>query len=78
MILDYLRNHEHGLTSKEAEDFFGCMRLASRISDLKRDGWKIESKTIKVKTRSGFAHVSLYTLGEQDGRETNAYEEGNR
>ena len=65
MILDYLREAgTKGLTSKEAEDYFGCMRLASRISDLKRDGYFINSEKIKVRTRRGFTWVSCYTLNE--------------
>lgn len=70
MILDYLqRAKEKGLTSKEAEDYFGCMRLASRISDLRRDGYMIDSKMVKVRSRSGFAHVARYTI---HGAETDA------
>jgi hypothetical protein len=70
MILDYLqRAKEQGLTSKEAEDYFGCMRLASRISDLRKDGHVIDSKMVKVRSRSGFAYVARYTI---HGAETDA------
>lgn len=70
MILEYLhRAKEQGLTSKEAEDYFGCMRLASRISDLRRDGHMIDSKMVKVRSRSGFAYVARYTI---HGAETDA------
>lgn len=65
MILEYLQKvKKEGLTAKEAEDYFGCMRLASRISDLKRDGYFINSEKIKVRTRRGFTWVSCYTLNE--------------
>ena len=65
MILEYLRRaKDEGLTSKQAEDYFGCMRLASRICDLKRDGYFIDSEKVKVRTRNGWAFVSKYTLHE--------------
>tara|TARA_R100001510_G_C7577018_1_gene151383 strand:- start:160 stop:390 length:231 start_codon:yes stop_codon:yes gene_type:complete len=44
-IKNYL-NEGFKLTSLEAFNLFGCMRLASRINDLKRAGMKIGSKTI--------------------------------
>lgn len=43
-ILDYIR--EFGsITQIEALRDLGCMRLASRISDLRKQGYPIESKT---------------------------------
>tara|TARA_R100000781_G_scaffold94684_1_gene58995 strand:+ start:4087 stop:4317 length:231 start_codon:yes stop_codon:yes gene_type:complete len=44
-IKKYL-NHGNRLTSLEAFNLFGCMRLASRINDLKKEGMAIGSKTI--------------------------------
>ena len=41
-ILAYL-SAGNGLTSLEAQDKFACMRLASRINDLRQDGHAIES-----------------------------------
>lgn len=51
-VLDYMR--EFGSIS-QYEAFFdlGVMRLASRISDLKAQGYKITSKTEAVKNRFG-------------------------
>jgi hypothetical protein len=37
-ILAYLIQHESGITPREAAEKFACWRLASRISELKRDG----------------------------------------
>ena len=47
------------LTPLDALARFGCMRLASRISDLKKDGVRINSRS--VKTDSGKT-VSEYWL----------------
>lgn len=51
-ILDYIA--ENGsITQLEALQELGVMRLASRISDLKRQGYNIISKTEAVKNRYG-------------------------
>ncbi len=41
------------ITPKDAEAAFGCMRLAARINDLRRKGYKIESSTRKYKDNEG-------------------------
>nr|DAU66711.1 MAG TPA: helix-turn-helix domain protein [Caudoviricetes sp.] len=41
------------ITSLEAMQDLGCMRLASRICDLKKDGFKIEKNIEKSKNRYG-------------------------
>ena len=51
-ILDYMYEHG-GITQFEALQELGVMRLASRISELKRDGHVIASKMVKVKNRYG-------------------------
>lgn len=57
---------EHGsITPREAEDAFGCMRLAARISDLRADGLRIRSSKRKVKNRYGEdVYVAEYRLDE--------------
>jgi hypothetical protein len=51
-IISYIE--ENGsITQLEALNEIGVMRLASRISDLKRKGYKITSKTETVKNRYG-------------------------
>ena len=53
-IIDYL--HRFGsITQFQALQDLGIMRLASRISDLKRLGYPIESKMQTVKTNQGFS-----------------------
>ena len=62
LVLNHL--NEHGsITSLEAMNEYGIMRLASRISDLKRTGVKIHSKTIAGVSRRGEKiHYSQYSL----------------
>ena len=63
LVLNYMK--EHGtITALEAQKEFGCMRLASRIKDLKDFGWKICKVMVKVETRYGEAWVARYHLDE--------------
>lgn len=48
-----------GITPKEAEKWFGCMRLAARIGELRARGYNI--KTEMKRTENGSAYA-LYTL----------------
>ena len=65
MILKHLQTHKRGLTAMQALDKFGCMRLASRISDLRRMGYIISREMIAVKNRDGeTCHVANYKLVE--------------
>lgn len=63
-VLRYIR--EFGsITQLEALQDLGVMRLASRVSDLRRQGVKIVSKTEAVKNRYGeTCHIKRYSLGE--------------
>ena len=51
-IIDYM-NRYGSITALEAMDNFGCMRLASRISDLKKDGYRIKVEHETKKNRYG-------------------------
>lgn len=64
-ILDYIE--EFGsITQIEALRDIGVMRLASRISDLKRKGYNVISKKETVKNRYGeVTHIKRYSLGEE-------------
>ena len=65
-ILAYIDRHG-SITQLEAIRDIGCMRLASRISDLKRLGYPIVSETITVDNRYGEkCHVKKYMMGEDD------------
>lgn len=61
-ILAYL--NEHGaITQFEALTELGILRLASRVNDLKRDGYDIKSRRISVKNRFGEkCSVAEYSL----------------
>lgn len=62
-----------GITQYEALNELGCMRLASRISDLKKEGYIIASETVGVKNRYGeTCYVKRYSLkGWEHGNQTN-------
>lgn len=49
------------LTALEALDLYGSLRLASRVSKIRKDGLNII--TTMVKTESG-KHIASYKLGE--------------
>jgi K+-sensing histidine kinase KdpD len=63
-ILNYIE--EFGsITQLYALRDLGVMRLASRISDLRRKGYNIVSKTEAVKNRhEEICHIKRYSLGE--------------
>ena len=53
------------ITSLEAMQEYGIMRLASRINDLKCQGYNIISETQTSKNRYGeTTHFSVYKLAE--------------
>ena len=61
-VLAFMQKHG-SITHRQAEDYLGCMRLASRIHELRKSGNRIKSETIKVKARNGrIAHVARYSL----------------
>lgn len=63
-VLDYI--HEFGsITQYEAFRDLGVSRLASRISDLKRKGYKITSKFEAVKNRfDETVYIKRYSMGD--------------
>lgn len=64
-ILDYIR--EFGsITQLDALKDLGVMRLASRVSDLRKQGYNIISEIESVKNRYGEScHIKRYSLEEQ-------------
>ena len=58
------------ITPIEALQEYGCMRLASRISDIKRSGIPVHREIVKAKNRFGepvvFASYSLPDAGKGD------------
>lgn len=62
-VLDYMTDFG-SITQIEALNDLGVMRLASRISELKKNGHPITSKVIAVKNRYGEnCYVKRYSLG---------------
>ena len=61
-IMRYMQ--EHGsVTQLEALNELGVLRLASRISELRRDGYPIESQMVSVENRYGEkCRVKRYSL----------------
>lgn len=64
-ILDYIE--ENGwITQFEAMKELGVMRLASRISDLRKRGYKITSEMQAVKNRYGeTCHIKRYMMEDR-------------
>ena len=67
-ILEYI-NEFGSITQLEALKELGVMRLASRVSDLRRRGFPIVSETVAVKNRFGEdCYIKRYSLaGGIDG-----------
>lgn len=64
-IMSYMQEYG-GITQLDALREFGCMRLASRISDLRRDGMRIKSEMVKAKNRYGEPiSFARYTLEDE-------------
>ena len=61
-IIEYMEKHG-SITPREAEDHIGCMRLASRIGELKKDGFEIRRVMISYTNSHGqrkrYAQYSL-------------------
>lgn len=55
------------ITQRDALNDIGVFRLASRISELKKDGWPISSKMEPVKNRYGeTCHIKRYFLNDDE------------
>lgn len=64
-ILQYMRE-EGSITQLDALKEIGCMRLASRISDLRSLGYPIISKREAVKNRYGEkSYIKRYSLAKE-------------
>ena len=65
-LLAYLEEHKT-ITAMEALNQLGIFRLASRIFNLKRQGYAISSKLVPVMNRYGEScHISEYKLEGRD------------
>lgn len=63
MIVKYIQDFG-SISTYEAFIDLGIARLASRISDLKRDGLQIDKKIVTAKNRYGkTVHYARYKIG---------------
>lgn len=70
-VLDYLKKHGT-ITPLEALKELGIMRLASRVSDLRKAGIPIGRRMIQVQARNGRKpHVAQYYLVNSMEEENN-------
>jgi len=61
-IIRHLQDYKT-ITPKEALEEYGIYRLASRISDLKKEGYEFTSKRVAGKNRYGEkTHFAEYSL----------------
>ena len=60
-ILKYLKIFKN-ITSLEAINMFGETRLSARIYDLKKQGYKFKTESVRVMSRDGWTYVARYTL----------------
>lgn len=66
MIVEYLNTYKE-ITPLEAMRDLGIYRLASRISDLKKQGHKIKSEMVSVATRNGGrTHIARYSWADDN------------
>lgn len=64
-ILEFLQDGEK-ITPLEALELFGCNRLASRIDEIRKDGFPIVTEMISVPTRHGKTRVARYSMGRRE------------
>ena len=68
-IIEYMQKYG-GISQFEALRDLGVMRLASRISELRKRGYKIESKIEAVKNRfDETVYIKRYSLKEENENE---------
>ena len=63
LILMHMKKYG-SITHKEAEAEYGCARLASRINELRRMGYAIETEMVSGKGKYGRTNYARYKLAE--------------
>ena len=67
MIIRYIKE-KGSITTLEAFNDLGCTRLASRINDLKKEGYRFRDEFVTSKNRCGYkVSYKRYYLEEDDG-----------
>ena len=63
LILQHMKTYG-SINPKEAENEYGCMRLAARIKDLRNKGVDIDTEIVKGLNRNGGrTRYAVYRLG---------------
>ena len=66
LILQHMKTYG-SINPKEAENEYGCMRLAARIKDLRNRGVAIDTKMVKGLNRhGGRTHYAVYRLAVEE------------
>ena len=52
-VLRYMKTHKGGITNAIAYEKFGVSRMGSVISDLRKQGWLIDTVMVESTTRYG-------------------------
>ena len=67
MIIRYIKE-KGSITTLQAFTDIGCTRLASRINDLKKEGYRFRDEIVTSKNRDGHkVSYKRYYLEEEDG-----------
>lgn len=65
-VLEYMKD-KGSITAWDAVYNLGVFRLSARIADLKAEGYKIKSESVKKKDERGeFKYYAQYSLVEDD------------
>lgn len=60
-VLNYIKQYGT-ITQKEADKYCGTTRLSAAIYNLKKKGYNIVTKMIRVPTRFGWTYVGQYSF----------------
>lgn len=61
-ILEFLKENR-SITHRQAEDEIGCTRVAARVGELRKMGYRIKTDMIPVKNRKEqTVYIARYTL----------------
>lgn len=75
-IVEYMQKYG-SITQLQAYVDIGCMRLPSRIHDLRKQGYAINVKTERVKKRDGgYAPIARYSLAEVENADNRMQSSG--
>ena len=62
VIINHLKTHENGITSKYAINNYGCTRLSAVIKAIEKKGYVIKHERETVKSRYGKVSITRYRM----------------